>query len=639
MKSLPKFGLVLALAVVSVSIVSVSTVSKPAHPAKPVKPAQKPMQMAGGAKLQITFPPISSSIPPDIAVPGGAANATINDAATFAWQEFIALNWPAVTQNGQPNTRGIANASVNFGSDAQGQPLVWETLRSKVETFPGVGSPPGYPGPSAVATPDFGYDHLPVYTYGTRAIDSAGNQTNTGGTPDNIGPCSGQSTVTNPAFINLDEVDQIAEDSMFAGVLPNAASTTNAQPQLIRFLAKGNRAFYDYVAANQYWYHGAAYSTAKTNFATAASNNTYPASGPTITLPPGTILAKAAWRELGTNDNPADFHTQTVRYYENASGGGQCYREAIWGLIALHIIQKTPTAPYFIFATFEYTNNIVNPDGSAVENINGGYSGTMPASPLTPAVNYWDADNLFYDWANPTGSTSPPPPASQPLPVAQVAGPYCNVGSQANGNMSLYYLNDQFGSPASQQLPASGNNYQGICVNRRYFSIPAPIQSVNAAAHTALANYGAPGRWQNYKLVNVQWQPFNQADIDTTGTNTARLSSTFYQANIVVETDNTLQQFFGGLTGTGLKSNYTGGTASTPRNYNIYLPPSGSVPPNQFTRLDMGGCMGCHGRAQFVGDDFSFTIKNGPVAQPETPTGTDAARAQSIRDALMGKLK
>ena len=41
----------------------------------------------------INFPPIGSQLPSDI--PGGANNATINSAANFAWQEFIALNWPA----------------------------------------------------------------------------------------------------------------------------------------------------------------------------------------------------------------------------------------------------------------------------------------------------------------------------------------------------------------------------------------------------------------------------------------------------------------------------------------------------------------------------------------------------------------
>lgn len=636
MNTLSKLGLALALALAGAAIGA-----KPAHTTKHAIPAKKSVQATGGAKLNVSFPPVSPTAPPDVNLGGGGApTATIYDAATFAWQEFIAFNWPAVTQNGAPNTRGTPNTNVNFGSDAQGQPLVWETMRSKVETFPGVGFPPGYPTVQAIVVPDHGYDHLPVYTYGTRSKDSAGNQNNPGGPPLAVGPCAGQAPVANPAFVNLDEVDQIGEDSMYAGVIPASATSVNSQPQLIRFLAKGNRAFYNYVAGKQYWYKSQGYNTAITNFGTAAANNSYPAPGPVVSLPTGTVLVKAAWRELGPNDNASDFHTQTVRYYEkDPASGAACYRENIWALIALHIIQKTASAPYFIFATFEYTGNIVNTDGSFVENINGGYNGTMPANPLNPGVNYWDADNLFYDANNPKGTNTIPPPPNQPLPVAQAAGAYCNVGSAANGNQNLYYINQQFGSPASQQLPASGNNYQGICVTRRYFSIPQQVQDVNAAAHAALANYGAPGRWQNYKLVNVQWQPFNQSDIDTSGANLSRQSSTFYQANSVVETDNTLQQFFGGLTGTGLKSNYQGATGSTPRNYNVYLPPGGGVPSNQFTRLDMGGCMGCHGRAQFVGDDFSFTLRGGPVGAPETPDADDAARIQILRAALTGHIK
>jgi hypothetical protein len=51
---------------------------------------------------------ISSNLPPDIT--GGAGNATITDAAVFAWQEFIALNWPAAKQTGVSgsNTCGVA---------------------------------------------------------------------------------------------------------------------------------------------------------------------------------------------------------------------------------------------------------------------------------------------------------------------------------------------------------------------------------------------------------------------------------------------------------------------------------------------------------------------------------------------------
>src|SRR5438067_8531057 len=94
---------------------------------------------------------------------GGAPKATIQQAAAFAWQEFIALNWPAVNQTGAANTRDMPDKGKKFGD--QSGPLVWQTYRGKVETFPGNGSatvgPPGSgigsPTPSP-ALPDYGYD-------------------------------------------------------------------------------------------------------------------------------------------------------------------------------------------------------------------------------------------------------------------------------------------------------------------------------------------------------------------------------------------------------------------------------------------------------------------------------------------------
>ena len=56
---------------------------------------------------------------------------------------------------------------------------------------------------------------------------------------------------------------------------------------------------------------------------------------------------------------------------KTGANAAPCYREQTWALIALHIIQKTPSAPDFIFATFEYTNNILTADGKPVEDQNG----------------------------------------------------------------------------------------------------------------------------------------------------------------------------------------------------------------------------------------------------------------------------
>jgi hypothetical protein len=66
---------------------------------------------------------VNPALPSDIA--GGAPAATLQQAAAFAWQEFIALNWPAMV--GQ---RDKPDPNQKFGAGSG--PLVWQTfLRSE----------------------------------------------------------------------------------------------------------------------------------------------------------------------------------------------------------------------------------------------------------------------------------------------------------------------------------------------------------------------------------------------------------------------------------------------------------------------------------------------------------------------------
>src|ERR1700722_16169462 len=89
---------------------------------------------------------VGPALPSDIT--GGAPAATLQQAAAFAWQEFIALNWPAMA--GQ---RDVADPNQKFGPGSG--PLVWQMFRGKVEIFNLTkdGAPPGY---SATA-PGLGY--------------------------------------------------------------------------------------------------------------------------------------------------------------------------------------------------------------------------------------------------------------------------------------------------------------------------------------------------------------------------------------------------------------------------------------------------------------------------------------------------
>lgn len=551
----------------------------------------------GGEDSPIT---VSSVLPSDI--PGGAPNASLTEAARFAWQEFIALNWPA-----EQGTREVPDNSQLFGDTSFTGPLVWHTFRHKVEIYPGQDNPPGFVDDESQ---DFGYQSVPpVYRYGTQFGDGTGL----------VEACPGQTPVESPAFINLDEISQIGLASMFAGIAPEL-SDVNSVPQLVRFLAKGNKEYYKYVVdknalepdGDPLFSHpedcaatpGITYCAAINNFTAVSQGN-----GDVTTLPgfvidfdTGTIQLKTAWRPLTDDEkNSGRFYTTTVRYYEaNETDDAACYREDEWGLLSLHIEHKTPTAPDYIYATFEQADNILLPDGTRVEDEDGNIINPPSApDPTTP--------NLFYMDGEP--------------PTLEIVGEsFCN-----EEELRIYYAE----IPANTGLPSGGN----ICTNQRNDSIPPPIINVNAEAHAAIADYNEDNGledspWMYYKLINVQPVPFDISDIsadDTSNTNRA----TFYTNNIMVETDYTLQVFSGRLTSPGppsdLPANFENFNQST--TYQNVLNFDG----DELVRTyNMGGCMGCHGNAQGFGSDYSFILLDGRVMEPEAPNITAAGTSNGF---------
>ena len=313
-------------------------------------------------------PPFSAGPP----VKGGAPSATPAQAAAFAWNEFIALNWPAGPQQGKQGQRDAASTSCRFGDPKCTGPTVWQTFRGKVETFPGTGNPPGYSNSAAAS---YGYDALPQYNYVLQ-----------------IPACDpGQANDPVP-WVNLDETDEITLANMYAGVVSATSSPGNSAPQLIRFLAKSNRSQFIYVAGNSdpqnplaMWWSAIPQGVVSATKSYLAQYQKSPPSGSTtmVSQLDGTIEAKAGWRPLNPSElQSGRFHTQTVRFYESGPGGTPCFRDATWGLVALHIIQKTPSAPAFIYATFEQADNILTATGSRVEDANGAIVGPPPRPPL-----------------------------------------------------------------------------------------------------------------------------------------------------------------------------------------------------------------------------------------------------------------
>lgn len=539
---------------------------------------------------------------------GGASSATPEQASAFAWQEFIALNWPAGPQEGKPNQRETPSASCRFGDPNCAGPTVWQTFRGKVEIFPGQGNPPGY----SATDSSFGYDALPQYNYLFP-----------------VGPCASAQEVGPTPWVNLDETDQITLDSMYAGVVSSDRSPGNTAPQLIRFLAKANRSEYVYVAKNSsatdplnQWWSSIPPSIVQATKTYLAKNLKSPPSDNSqyVSLPDGTIEIKAGWRPLNPEEATSGrFHTQQVRFYEHVPNGpatAYCYRDAPWGLVALHIIQKTPSAPYFIYATFEQADNPLTSDGKPVEDTDGNLLQPVPLTPTTPQVCLQDPKPKPGQ-----GVTAQVVVTSDPKTCLPIQNPsFCDSPGKR-----LFYRNENEFMANPPPAPTGGN----ICVNRRDNDIPQYAIDANKEAHAALAAYFqknniATAPWLYYKLVNVQYYPYDKV-IQTETPNGSLYSaqppytaknpaaSSFYQANIVVETNRALQLFSGGLTlaGNGVSTDWDAG--GVPHKNTYY----GGMTYND------GGCLGCHGsqgqNPAGKAGDFSVILARGSVSRPEYP--------------------
>jgi hypothetical protein len=334
------------------------------------------------------------------------------------------------------------------------------------------------------------------------------------------------------------------------------------------------------------------------------------------------------------------FHTATARFYEfgppTKTAKTYCWRQATFGLVALHVIQKTQSAPYFIYATFEQADNITTPQGLPVENDDGSIAVNPPCPagqaspcPTTPL-------EVLVDGPTPMPSSAYPPNIALQTPAASAK--YCTPSLTTRPQNQLYYLEE---GPAGSQ-PTSGF----ICVNVRQNPIPPAIVAVNRVAQSAIRAYEKangfpkPSPLSHYKLVNVQYVPYDNpapgpfpGHDPTTGNNPA----SFYLANIVVETNRSLQLFNGGLVNSLVQGQYAGRFAAPPT-----VEPGNPTHKQTLyagTANNMGGCMGCHGsQGQSVGGNFSVILARGGIAnmnpEPPAPIGPSGAR-RILRNRLL----
>lgn len=480
-----------------------------------------------GEKVNTGDMTTSNPLPPmDIYRPRGNKGPKHQDLATFAWLEFIALAAPVGDVRGQPG-----GSFADSGMD-QLATLVWETYQHRSELFPYTDGTVNPPQP---------WNAPPLYQF-------------------YIGPSDDKTPYQTPADLarygNLDEATQIGQNAIFFPELVDDGDDDDQQLDQVLFEAKVNEVQSEFVRNR------------------VEENLTDP-----IVLDDNTIEVKAAWLPLTAipQDQLYRYHIAEVTVYGGEDDGPIAATE-MRALIGLHIIQKTPNFPSFIFATFEHTDLLQDPETDAPTDVAyiPTYDEIAYLTPIKTTLNGIEG---------------------QP----EVFNPYINFQTddplaRPNGNILELPLG------AVEDLPGAMiiDNDQVLVPVVQPDTTNKDVDKANKAALKAMKKikgFDENFVWQYYKLKGVQGVPSND-----------ETKEDFYLANIVIESSQPGIQVFRG----GTKNTTDDEGVVTFNNVRNQTNVVDSAQHNR--KFSQGGCQGCHGVAQTqAGSDFSFLFggKNG----------------------------
>ena len=327
----------------------------------------------------------------------------------------------------------------------------------------------------------------------------------------------------------------------------------------------------------------------------AYNNNFVPGRTNSFVFDNETLEIKTGWRRISDikHSDSNDYHWAKSTYYVTNTAGTIEIETDTFALVAIHIIQKTANYPYFIFTTFEHVN--------AVTRASNGTTIIDPAYKLQYTELNYDTDNQTasavgaYSINDQNQSGGENEVTHNPLPIGGYVTATQNVAPKP--------------APASNQV--STNGYVNAVQPQ---TITKEVNDVNNQVRALIVAQDTNSIWANYRLKGVQAIPTS-----------SELTLDYYLANIVVETSQPgVQLFRGGVVGPGapnangvfsntrlgiLLSGYLGGSGTNAASGvagNISAPTYSTGEAVPTPKNLMGGCMGCHGNAQQVGQDFSF---------------------------------
>ena len=276
---------------------------------------------------------VSSAQPPlDVCLPDDSGtNFPIDYFDDYSWRAFIALVWPAANgQRGLPDTTKTVNGP---------GPRVFETYKSLWEIF--------HTDNTAPSSSSFN-------NYESAQFNACQQNVNFG-------------DLVLASFSKFSDIGQAGAGSL-VGPLPGQNGLYT------RYLTLYNQIEFDKIFQEQ-WFFRRKLPVVPTPAPPV----------PVVQFPAGSIDVKAAWIDLtGMSD------AQRQRYYTRQAwvlnpNDGTCSEKEV-GLVGLHIVQKTPSRPQWIWSTFEQVDNVppAEPGSTGKFAFNDGTSTAMPGkNPLT----------------------------------------------------------------------------------------------------------------------------------------------------------------------------------------------------------------------------------------------------------------
>lgn len=435
------YGCLSTLAGLAVVLAGCSRAPEKAAPAKP-------------ASLAVTqgLGPSAWTVPVDV-----NANPTQTDYYNFAWQSFIAVNWPALpsttTALAQPDTTKTIGATTNGAMI----PTVWLLYRDLATAMlAGAANPGGWatlqpPPPTGCAT----------------------------------APPNSVVQGFQPMLL-----DMLSKFSKFPSEVNQATNNPliDQQGWYAVFDVRLDQSEYTFIQQNGY------YNAANQINAFIPPNQgiqPFPRNGQEKYFNPplpsyaqyGSLEVKAAWRVLNPQtDILSRYYTQTGYFLQ--PDGATCEGPVTFGLIGLHILRLTPSTPgTWFWSTFEQVDNVAVPSG--IQRPNG--------TPLTPSLAQPNTPN-----GNCTASYNVAPPSvtgnipwdnlNQPVNVCQVTYPIPTPVQQVNqswqnqlqGTPFAFYQLDNTLNPVT----AGSQGYEFPPIND-----PNDLVGNNTLANTSMETY------------------------------------------------------------------------------------------------------------------------------------------------------